>query len=441
MDSKLISKDKLLARIEKAKERIRILGVLAIDLDWDKFKENWSEKIKKREFSVEIICEAECYVNNQSLIASDKRISGEDSSYELESIWKTSLSSLINLQKYLRDSGCDTEPPEDVKKEKKDDYKQYFSLRTCYLQIPIPVINIDNDYYITFTLTKFTDIEKFEQINKEHNWHIEIDKYFKTYFDMPNGARRYSTEKTKADNRTEVIQSYNENRIPMGLLPRDSFLNLDKYHSKAVVWAFIFTRQGELLLHKRSQNAKDNQGMWDKSVGGHISIEDIDSSKAIGREIAEELFTTEYAKQGGHGKIDFTKPNTEKMIFLGEWLPDRRYILPFDDVNNHKDEYYYFRLNYKFSEYSVNSPRLLPDDAGTRDVYVFTDVYVCITAKDFDIEKLQNSKYNMLKLEKIKDMFNEDKNSFSPDLQSVIKSELWKDLSSFATFIQKNVDD
>ena len=38
------------------------------------------------------------------------------------------------------------------------------------------------------------------------------------------------------------------------------------------------------------ENAKDNQGMWDKSVGGHVAINDIDTVKAVARELAEELY-------------------------------------------------------------------------------------------------------------------------------------------------------
>ena len=81
-------------------------------------------------------------------------------------------------------------------------------------------------------------------------------------FDLPN---------EKVSQKDQLLLSYNQKREPLGIQPRDSFLN-----SK-----------------NAKDNAKDNRGMWDKSVGGHVERSDLESSKAIAREVAEELYTDE----------------------------------------------------------------------------------------------------------------------------------------------------
>ena len=445
----IIHKKELVERIKQAKKRVRILGVLPFSLDWNDFKGSWYEKINKAELSVEIVREAEHFVNGQAIIASDKRSSGEERSYEFGSFLNKLIAPDAILRKYLSDKNCrNLEPVSDMPIENQYDYRQCFSLRTCYLQIPIPAINIDDDYFITLALTKFIDVDDFEQIDINHQWYDSFYKYFYAYFDSEYGARKYSTEITKKGNRLEVIQSFNEKRIPTGLLPRDSFLST--VHVKLVVWALIFTRDGKLLIHKRKENAKDNRGMWDKSVGGHVSIDDIDTVKAVARELAEELYRQEKEAQGGHDEIDNLKANMDKMIFLGEWLPNRRYTTPFSEINRYEDESYYFRMDYPFSANPRKSERYLTDET-VEDVSVFADVYVCIAAKGFNTDKLKNSDYAVLDLFQIKDAYNEKKITYkkngeaitekfepTPDLKSIIRSSLWDELSSFSDYVKEN---
>lgn len=437
MASNLIGKEELMSKIKKAKKRVRILGVLAFDLQWEELREHWFTQINSGSLKIEIICEAENYVSNQSIIAADRRISGESRSYELGNFINILSAPMNNLRKYLIDHECKNIEPEDE--------NQCFSLRTCYLYIPVPTINIDDDYYITLTLTKFNDVGKYEKITEKNNWYQEYEKYFKAFFESDYGAKKYSTEFSKKGNRLEVIQTYNEKRHPMGMLPRDSFSNTKQV--KLVVWGLIFTRDGKLLIHQRKVNAKDNRGMWDKSVGGHVDINDIDTAKAMAREMAEELYKVEAEGQGDHDKTDFMNVNVDKMVYLGEWRPELRYTMPFWDVNNKKDEYFYFRFDYPFSAVARNSERHLPDGK-IIDVSVFADVYVCIASESFDISKLKNSNYRLLELYELKDCFNEQeiiidgrKERFipTPDLKSIIRSDMWDELSSFADYVKNNL--
>ena len=445
-----INKEQLLKEIRNANKHVRFLGVLPFNIEWDAFKEDWYGKINDGNFSVEIICEAPHFVNTQSIIAADRRISGESRSYELGSFINILEAPKNKLRKFLVDKNCkNLEPKEDIPKEYRKNYQQCFSLRTCYLNIPVPTINIDDRYYIAMSLTKFSNLDMFELIDGNNLWYTEFRNYFNAYLDNPDGAKKYSTEETQKGNRLEVIQSFDSKRVPIGLLPRDAFLNTVQV--KLVVWALIFTRDGKLLIHKRKENAKDNQGMWDKSVGGHVAIEDVDTVKAVSRELAEELYVHEALEQGNHDKSDFLQVNADKLIFLGEWLPNRRYVMPFEDVNSHKDEFYFFRMDYHFSTIARNSPRYLPDGS-VQDVSLFADVYVCIAAENFNIGGLENSDYLILELHEIKDAFmtgaisiptkdgNLKKENFkvSPDLKSIIRSSMWDDLASFSDYVKEN---
>lgn len=496
----LINREELLCRIEKAKKRVRILGAVSFSLPYDRFKDLWYKKINEGTLSVEIICEAEPNLSYASLISSNKRVSGEDRSYDIGSFINLKNEPALKLREYLVKNGCKHIEPEsdaigdfitsqiedDAKELKrvlqesgeydektisdklgkyknskrfellesiesgkidKNQFKQCFSLRTNYLNIPIPVINIDDSYYITQSLTKFCNQTKFELITKENIWFEEYYKYFHVHFDAPLGAKKFSTEITKKDNRTEVILMYNNQRHLLGQLPRDSFLGTTKV--KVVVWGMLFTRDGRVLIHQRGKNAKDNQGLWDKSIGGHVDMEKdvVDTVKAAAREMLEELYKVEAAGQGAHTKIENMEPNADKPIFLGEWRPEIRYTLPFSEISSQKDEIFFFRMDYGFSKEVVDSPRLLPD-GNEVPVRVFADVYAFVMPESFNTIDLKNSKYAILELHELSDAYQDGVLYFNgkeiefkatPDLKKIITGRLWEQLNSFADYLKSPI--
>lgn len=447
MNKKFVDKAFLTEKMKEAKVRVRILGVVAFDFDWYEVRDIWKDKINAGTLRVEIILESEQQIHNKAIIAADRRISGWKRSYEFANFMTILNAPSMDLRKYFIDCKCkNMEPIEDMKSE--SDYKQCFSLRTCYLEIPFSLINIDDEYYAGMPFTKFNDINRFEQITIENSmWEDGWKKYIYAYLESEHGAKKYSTEETKKGNRLEIISDYsNAHRVSMGVMPRDSFLKTSQ--AKSVVWALIFTRDGRMLIQQRSLNAKDNQGMWDKSVGGHISIDDIASEKAAAREIAEELYSIEAPEQGNHGATEFLKVNENKMIFLGEWLPGRRYTLPAGDINNRKDEFYFFRIDYDFSKTLQNSPRHLPNGK-IQDVSVYADVFVCIASEKFEyeIDNLKNAKYHLVELHELKDAMNDGYFEFregkfeaanlSPDLQNILRSSLWQELVEFSDYLVK----
>lgn len=359
--------------------------------------------------------------------------------------------------------------------------KQRLFVKNCYMPIPIPMIKIDDELFITMALTKFDNIGKFQYVgnvafNEKDNvyeakagkegyqslWIDEFVNYYQEYFINENGAQRYSTEETEEGNHKEVIDIFDENRSRIGIGPRDAFLS-NMAIVKSVVWALIFDRKGRILIHQRAKNAKDNQGLWDKSVGGHVSTEDLDTIEAVKREITEELFTIEHEGQGGHDIVQWMITNKNKIIYLGDWKTAR-----FPDLGALElsaDEYYNFSLNYPdinkrdFRREIVITERLLPN-GDTVKAKCFVDAYLCIVSEEFDIKKLQNSKYALLtpnelkrcvlrksiRLNENREYDSEDglEEEFNPtsDLAYLVESAIWDDVvTEFARRVKETFAD
>lgn len=353
--------------------------------------------------------------------------------------------------------------------------KQRLFIKDCYMPIPVPLIEIDDELFITQALTKFDTIDKFQYVgdidspdwedktNDSYRsyWIREFKTYYKKYFDdsLANGVQKYSTEETNKGDRKEVIDIFNESRVRIGSGPRDSFLS-NMSIVKSVVWAFIFDRRGNVLIHQRSVNAKDNRGLWDKSVGGHVSVADLDTVEAIRREITEELYTIEDEGQGGHDKVQWLLTNKDKIIYLGDWRVNR--YPDFKGLHLEDDEYYAFSLNYSnineknFRKTVIMTERLLPGGM-TVKAKCFVDPYLCIVAKDFDIKKLENSKYAMLTPNELKTCVSTGKIRLDPvtryydrtaepmgfkptsDLEFIVNDSIWGEIvTEFSKRIKEN---
>jgi len=447
MQEEILNRNDLLKLIENAKVRIRVLGAVAFNLPYDDYIKDWFEKINARMLKVEIICESESSLNYSSLISTNKRVSGEDKSYNIGNFMNIKNAPLRKVREYLVNNNCKNIEPQDKE-------NQCFSLRTSYLPIPIPVINIDDEYYITLALTVFCDLNRFEKMSETHHWYKEFRKYFNTYFDHPLGAKKYSTEISKKDDKTEVIVMYNDDRHVLGQLPRDAFLDTTKV--KVVIWGMLFSRDGKVLIHKRGINAKDNRNMWDKSIGGHVDLkkDTVDTTKAAAREMLEELYVIESEGQENYSTVEIKEINENKPIFLGEWKPEIRYKIPFSEIKDKGDDIFYFRLKYDFSKKPVDSPRILPDGS-EMPVKCCVDIYVFVMQKEFEstINQLKNSKYMLLELNELNDCYidgkieleldnkkTEEEFLLTPDLKKIITSELWTELTSFADYLKEGLN-
>lgn len=314
---------------------------------------------------------------------------------------------------------------------------QRLFIKNCYMPIPVPLIKIDDDLFITHALTQFSSIDKFQYVGRIDSpawvagesdpyrsyWINEFQKYYRLYFDssVKYGVQKYSTEETQKGDRKEVIDIFNDYRVRIGMGPRDAFLS-NLAIVKSVVWALIFDRKGNVLLHQRSLNAKDNRGLWDKSVGGHVSVEDLDTIEAFRREVTEELYTMEAEGQGHSNKSEWMKINKQKIIYLGEWDIER--YPDFRGLHLKSDEYYAFSLNYinkkresrekDFRTEIITTKRLLPSGKVV-EAKCFVDAYLCVVSEEFDIANLQNSKYVMIDPRKLKDCVKHNVITINPE--------------------------
>lgn len=317
-------------------------------------------------------------------------------------------------------------------------FAQRFRVKHIFHPIPIQMIKIDDVYYANLDPLHSYDVDKYvyignSSLNSEEDknrFHLfeEYVSYFEAFVNT-----QYITEETKKGNRKEVIYNYKSDHAVIGQMPRDSFYGSENY--KLVMWALVFDREGKILIHKRSINAKDNQGMWDKSVGGHIAITDRDTISGASREIAEELYTVEEEEQGHSKNSSWINTNKDKIIYLGKWN-EARYPNFATNLRLESDEFYSFSFDSRLTSQPIDSMRVLPDGTHIK-AKCFVDLYFVVTSEEFDLSELQNSKYLVLPPQKIKEFAKigelpkevSDKEcgafEVTPDLEYIINSPEW----------------
>lgn len=127
----------------------------------------------------------------------------------------------------------------------------------------------------------------------------------------------------------ELIELYDMNSIPRGIYPRKAFYTDD--YQRHSIWAFVYNRKGELLLHKRSERTADNRSLWDKSAGGHVDIIDSSTIMTAKRELIEELFLPEAEY------TQYMSAELGDIIDFGEWniikRPEKHFKSSFDGLD------------------------------------------------------------------------------------------------------------
>ena len=244
-------------------------------------------------------------------------------------------------------------------------------------------------------------IENYQKItNKDKNF-LLINKYIESLQD-PSKAGKYSAKES-----VEILELFDQNKVPRGIFPRDSFYNTDHY--QYVIWGLVFNREGKLLIHKRGSNAKDNQNMWDKSIGGHLDLTEVKSTQdGAVRELIEELFTKENKQQSGH-KFSMLTEDPSKVYFLGDWNIKSlgstylNQISLFEQDKKQGEENWVFYKIPKTLEH--NTPRLLPDNKGKRWLRVIVDSFIFISntsVNDETIKTMENSQFLLVEPSKLK---------------------------------------
>ena len=397
-------KNKLFDDIKNSKS-IKIIGisVLGSDKFYDFFEENLFSKLDTGQKKCLVIAESDNQLFQQSLIT-DTQADNRKSFEELKIIRKFFF---IQLGKTIKRS--------------ENSISNISSLT-------LPFYAVVTDKNLWYLPINDFNAENYFILNKSNQLFDSVNDYLEFLIGKDGN-------KFLAKPNAEMLELFDQNKVPRGIFPRDSFYNTDHY--QYVVWGLVFNRQGKLLIHKRKENAKDNQNMWDKSIGGHIDFENEKSThEAVVRELIEELYTEEKIQQSGHG-FSMLSEDISKVYFLGEWrLEDNGpyyldHIKLLESKKKEKEEnWVFYKLPYNFTH---NTPRILPDNRGERWLRVMVDVYFFITnteVTDEYLEKFKNSLYLLIEPNKLKTWMEngfDDNNNFfqvTPDLKYIMTGKL-----------------
>lgn len=336
---------------------------------------------------------------------------------------------------------------------RKKDHRQRLHVKTYCDEIYYHMLKIDDEYFVISKTDKVAYIL------------AAPDSKEALYFDEIMNDKNVA-EKTKKGNREEIVPCYITvnpaegnaeccNRYQIGQRARDAFY-YDKNNPmpfvKNVAWALVFDRKGNVLLQKRGMNAKDNQDMWDKSVGGHISVDDPNVIYGARREIIEELFTVEGFEQSHVASSGLLKKDPAKIIFLGYW-DEKRYPQFKDALKQDAsmklddDEFYCFKFECPLVTNVIKSRRKLPSG---KELYAncFVDLFFVITSKDFDVSELKNAKYLVLPPHDVQNCYRSgeltrggkteaERFDVTPDLEELLSNAVWdNEITKFANNVK-----
>jgi tetratricopeptide (TPR) repeat protein len=411
--------------LSSARKQVRLLGVVALDGSWELLVAEWAEKlIDDSDFKISVLCESDNMLFSKSLTYDMDSAHDRRSFRALRFIRDRAL---VDLPDRLLEAGV---PPEAMHAQ--------VSIEVTHLPIPISVIQVDDRVFANLWLHRVDDY--FEQITARHPWAPMLAEYSSTYFD-PERGRKYAS--VYGD---EVLELFDHDRVPRGIYPRDSFYDTD--YAQLVVWAFVFDREGRLLLHRRPNRAMDNRGMWDKSASGHIKFTDVDASRAVCREIIEELFSD--GTERGYPSFARWAVRDDDMIYLGEWRLDQRRRYPFREIRGFDREWAFFRLPHPQSLYS---PRILPDGTQHR-IRVIADAFLFVAGPaltDASLGGLTDNRFRLIELTELKNVMDRALRDeqvpgfdasqpiprFTPDLVNIMTGHLRDTLEDFSQYIKK----
>ena len=157
-------------------------------------------------------------------------------------------------------------------------------------------------------------------------YHTRVTKHLDYLLSGKGGKKFLSKPDTEMIGIYETVSNVGNKLDGMtvcrGAAPRSAFYFENSINSlvykRHSVWEFIFNRKGELLLHQRSTEAKDNNMLWDKSAGGHVDRSETSTAETAKRELIEELF---FADDMGE---KYLSGQLATITDFGEWIPTIR---------------------------------------------------------------------------------------------------------------------
>ncbi len=402
-----------------AESSVEVIGILPLDLLLQDLSELFTDLLlQKPDLSFEIVCESDNELFTRSLSL--------DTPFSKE---RRSFASMRLARKLLLNLHCTWQ------EEQKGSGAERFRVNLLHMPLTQYLIRIDSRKIFAAPVThRLPNLADYELVTTDSVLHGWLADYLDFLFDERRGRR------LMADSNTEILELYDQDRLPRGTFPRDSFYDTD-YH-QLVIWDFIFDRAGNLLIHRRGPNAKDNRDMWDKSVGGHVDWKsEFSTAKAAVRELVEELFEDELNKEA---MAHFTE-SQRNTIYLGDWRTDKRGLYALHEIRTLGEAWAYFSLP---EPRKIDSPRHLPDGT-VRRLRVFAECFLFVANAKLspeNLETLQNSDFRLLPVAQLKTelesgVFTTQDGSVelfrgSPDLNTIMTSELREILDEFSQLVQ-----
>lgn len=250
-------------------------------------------------------------------------------------------------------------------------------IKQLNLRLPVNLIQADGCVWCSIVTNSLPTIHSYFQVGDDNPLKQELLRLIDFYTSPDKGGVYLSRP------REELIQLYDKNGIPRGIFPRTCFYTTE--FSRYSIWGFVFNRKGKLLLHQRSKITKDGRNLWDKSIGGHVDLQDSSTSITAERELIEEMFLP---------KAEFTpylRADLGDIINYGDWNPKKRPEREFLDgfANLSKSDWVMFRATDShgtpLTETRISERRIQVDDQHTitkRTVFK-SDLYLFIAPLDF----------------------------------------------------------
>lgn len=410
----------MLKNIKSSRRNLLFIGLSPLiekKDQWNQLKEELYNLLKGGDISCTFISESDNQLFQTSLItdapdaSADKRVS-------------------FSTLKFKRDL---------IKKElvEKLDNTAISTYKFSTLPIHCYVVKIDEKIWICPSNIVNADITSYINIDESHAWYNSTTKMIDSLCSSSHQGLYL------AEPNDELLELFDQEQVPRGIYPRNCFYDTD--HFQYVVWGLIFSREGELLIHQRSKNAKDNQGQWDKSIGGHVDFtQERSSHYAAVRELIEELFTDEVATDD-----QLLTPFVNKPYYLGDWRPGTLGIDYLDHISVIEKEqklgnepWVYFKLPNTLEHYT---PRTLPN-GDIRKLRVIVDTFIFVANTNFNREtlrsgKLRNSKFDLVRPAELKAWIDQGKNhqglfGATPDLLFIMSGKIREIIDQASQLIQ-----
>ena len=214
-----------------------------------------------------------------------------------------------------------------VAPEKEDLVRSRIRLLETHLQLLLIVTQIDDLIFASPITNRRTSRSVTMRLDDKGVPFYALALEYANYFLSQNHGAPYCTPPG-----TEIIQIYDAQGIPRGYTARSTFDELPLFTK--VVFGFVFDCRGRLLLQKRSTEAHDNRGLWDKSFGGHmVAPQDNTTVETAVREYREELCPLPDSRLSSPAYLGHWR--SADLMSSVPFLKDKTFYMKLDSITNY----------------------------------------------------------------------------------------------------------